>query len=111
MRPFEFVQVEDTPSAFAAASVSTARFVAGGTNILDLMKLGVERPERLIDINALPLRSVEIRADGSAQIGALVRNSDLACHPALRRLYPVLSEALLSGASPQLRNMATVGGT
>lgn len=88
----------------------SVRYVAGGTTLIDLMKLNVERPRRVIDINKLPLNTIERQADGSLRIGALVRNSDLAHDPAVRKDYAVLSEALLSGASAQLRNMATTGG-
>src|SRR5213075_2623479 len=87
-----------------------ARFIAGGTTLVDLMKLNVERPSQLIDISALPLGRVEELGDGSLRIGAMVRNSDLAHHELVRDRYPVLSQALLAGASPQLRNMATTGG-
>lgn len=88
----------------------TVRFVAGGTTLIDLMKLDVETPAHLIDINKLPLKDVETLPDGRLQIGALVRNADLANHPTVQRDYPVLSLALKSGASAQLRNMATTGG-
>jgi xanthine dehydrogenase YagS FAD-binding subunit len=84
--------------------------VGGGTTLIDLMKLNVEKPQTVIDINGLPLNQVEVLPDGALKIGATVRNSDLAYHPAVQRGYPVLSEALLSGASAQLRNMATTGG-
>jgi xanthine dehydrogenase YagS FAD-binding subunit len=84
--------------------------LAGGTTLVDLLRLEVETPDRLVDINALPLARIETLPGGGVRIGAMVRNSDLANHPAIRQRYPVLSEALLSGASPQLRNMATVGG-
>jgi len=117
MEPFAFSRAPDARHAIhAAASSSTAqhgaevRFVAGGTTLLDLMKLNVERPQQVIDINGLPLADVEDLADGRLKIGALVRNADLAQHPTVKRHYAVLSEALLSGASGQLRNMATTGG-
>jgi xanthine dehydrogenase YagS FAD-binding subunit len=110
MQPFKFIQVQDKHEAFEAASLDKSCFIAGGTNLLDLMKMGVEGPQRLIDITRLPLQTIEILPDGSTHIGALVSNSDLAYHTLLQARYPVLSEALLSGASPQLRNMATVGG-
>src|SRR3982750_1098260 len=90
-------------------NVPRAKFIGGGTNLADLMKLYVETPSQLIDINHLPLDDIEATEAG-VRIGALVRNSDLAYHEAIRTRYPVLSEALLSGATPQLRNMATVGG-
>jgi len=117
MEPFAFSRAVDASQAIgAAACASTAqqgaevRFVAGGTTLLDLMKLNVERPQRLIDINHLPLADVEKLADDRLKIGALVRNTDLAHHPLVERDYVVLSEALLAGASTQLRNMATTGG-
>src|SRR6185436_18719210 len=92
------------------AGSPAAKFIAGGTNLVDLMKVNVERPARLIDVSKLPLSKVEETAGGGLRIGALVRNSDLAYHPLVERRYPVLSSALLAGASQQLRNMATVGG-
>ncbi len=110
MRPFDFIQAQNEQAAFEAVAVGSSRLIAGGTNLLDLMKFGVEAPSRIIDINALRLRGIETQADGSVFVGALVRNSDLACHSEIAKRYPVLSEALLSGASPQLRNMATLGG-
>jgi xanthine dehydrogenase YagS FAD-binding subunit len=96
-----------SPTAQQGAQV---RFVAGGTTLVDLMKLNVERPQEVVDINGLPLDRVEPSPNGGLVIGALVRNSDVARHPTVMRDYPVLSQALLSGASPQLRNMATTGG-
>src|SRR6202041_176494 len=96
--------------AKTAQQGADVRFVAGGTTLLDLMKLNVETPSRLIDINRLPLDKIEAMPDGGLKIGATVRNSDLAHHPAVQRDYPVLSQALLAGASAQLRNMATTGG-
>ena len=87
-----------------------AKFVAGGTNLVDLMKMDVERPAKLIDVSRLPLDTVEETADGGLRIGALVRNTDLAYHPLIERRYPMLASALLAGASQQLRNMASVGG-
>jgi xanthine dehydrogenase YagS FAD-binding subunit len=87
-----------------------AAFVAGGTNLIDLMKGGVATPTLLVDVNRLPLAAVTPRAEGGIRIGALVRNSDLANHSLIREQYPLLAQALVSGASPQLRNMATVGG-
>ncbi|WP_321894738.1 FAD binding domain-containing protein [Paraburkholderia heleia] len=89
---------------------TSARFLAGGTTLIDLMKLGVEHPAQVVDIHRLPLDKVESHAGGGVAIGAMVRNSDLANHPLIKTHYPVLSEALLSGASAQLRNMATTGG-
>jgi xanthine dehydrogenase YagS FAD-binding subunit len=87
-----------------------AAFVAGGTNLIDLMKGGVATPTLLVDVNHLPLAAVTSRAEGGIRIGAMVRNSDLANHALIREHYPLLTQALVSGASPQLRNMATVGG-
>jgi xanthine dehydrogenase YagS FAD-binding subunit len=110
MRLFEFHRAEDARAAVAAGAKSGTRFVAGGTTLLDLMKLNVERPEHVVDINRLPLDKVEPRADGGLKIGATVRNSALANHPIVQRDYAVLSQALLAGASGQLRNMATTGG-
>jgi xanthine dehydrogenase YagS FAD-binding subunit len=89
---------------------SGGTFIAGGTTLVDLMKLNVLQPQSVVDINALPLDRVETLSNGGLRIGALVRNSDLANHEAVKKNYAVLSEALLSGASPQLRNMATTGG-
>jgi xanthine dehydrogenase YagS FAD-binding subunit len=117
MEPFAFSRATDPGKAIAAAAKSSTaqqgaevRFVAGGTTLLDLMKLNVERPTQVIDINHLPLAEVERTPDGGLKVGALVRNSDLAHHPQVQRDYAVLSQALLSGASGQLRNMATTGG-
>src|SRR6185503_8136388 len=87
-----------------------AKFIAGGTNLLDLMKLGIETPLHLIDVNGLALDKIEATSEGGLRIGALVRNTDLAAEPRVRRSYPLLSRALLAGASGQLRNMATTAG-
>ena len=105
MRAFDYARAQ-TP---ADAIGTDARIIAGGTNLLDLMKLQVETPERLIDINHVGLDQVERDGDG-LRIGALVRNSDLAAHPAVRQDWPLMSRALLAGASPQLRNRASTGG-
>src|SRR5215469_6256589 len=117
MHTFEFERATDSAAAVAtAAHAKTAqqgadvRFVAGGTTLLDLMKLNVETPGRVIDINRLPLDRIEATPDGGLKIGATARNSDLAHHPTVRRDYSVLSQAILSGASTQLRNMATTAG-
>jgi xanthine dehydrogenase YagS FAD-binding subunit len=117
MQSFAFSRATDANQAISAAAVSSTaqqgaevRFVAGGTTLLDLMKLNVERPQQVIDINHLPLAKIEELDDGTLKVGALVRNSDLAHHPVVKRNYAVLSEALLAGASTQLRNMATTGG-
>src|SRR5260370_37848007 len=110
MHPFELVQVTEVPQALGNASDNGTCFVAGGTTLIDLMKLNVETPRRVIDINRLPLNQIDVQPDGGVSVGALVRNSDLAHHPAILRRYPVLSLAVLAGASAQLRNMATTGG-
>jgi xanthine dehydrogenase YagS FAD-binding subunit len=117
MHTFQYSKV-DTPQAAIAAGAQSAtaqqgasvRFVAGGTTLLDLMKLNVETPSKLVDVNHLPLDKIEPAPDGGLKIGALVRNSDLANDPTVKKQYAVLSEALLAGASAQLRNMATTAG-
>lgn len=106
MKAFTFKQAKTIDQALDPDS----RFVAGGTTLIDLMKLNVETPDAVVDINQLPLARVESTPDGGLKIGALVRNSDLANNADVKARYAVLSEALLSGASPQLRNMATTGG-
>jgi xanthine dehydrogenase YagS FAD-binding subunit len=117
MHHFEFTRPPDPEAAIAAAAqAKTAqqgadvRFVAGGTTLIDLMKLNVETPSRVLDVNRLPLDKIETTPDGGLKIGATVRNSDLASHPAVQRDYAVLSQSLLAGASAQLRNMATTAG-
>jgi len=117
MKTFEFIRPADSAAAITtAAQAKTAqqgaevRYIAGGTTLLDLMKLNVETPGRLLDINRLPLDKIETTADGGLKIGATVRNSDLAHHATVRRDYAVLSQAILAGASTQLRNMATTAG-
>ena len=112
MRAIDYVAVQDAPAALEKLSArpSETALIAGGTNLLDLMKLYVNNPALLVDINGLPLDQVEELEGGALRIGTLVRNSDLANHRLVRERYPVLSEALLAGASPQLRNMATLGG-
>lgn len=110
MEAFHYEKVNDIQRAISAGTVAQAKFVAGGTTLIDLMKLNVESPTRLIDINPLPLNKIEKMPEGGVRIGAMVRNSDLAHDATIQQNYAVLSEALLSGASPQLRNMATTGG-
>ncbi|WP_296253815.1 FAD binding domain-containing protein [Pseudomonas sp. UBA4194] len=110
MQTFTFNRASSADQAIALAADAQVRFIAGGTTLTDLMKLGVEHPARVVDINRLPLAEVLPNPDGSLSIGALVRNSDLANHLNVKQDYPVLSQALLSGASAQLRNMATTGG-
>ena len=109
MTPFAYSKPSEVSEAVRLAGPAT-RFIAGGTNLVDLMKENVARPERLIDINGLPLREVEETANGGLLIGALVSNADLAWDPLIEARYPLLSEAILAGASPQLRNMASTGG-
>jgi len=109
MTPFAYSKPSSIEQALQLAG-PTARFIAGGTNLLDLMKENVARPERIIDITGLPLREITATADGGLLIGALVSNADLAWHPAIERDYPLLVQAVLAGASPQLRNMASTGG-
>lgn len=106
MEPFKLLRAQDAQSAVRL----NAKYIAGGTNLLDLMKLNIEKPKQLADINKLPYNKIETTKSGGLLIGALVKNSDLAYHEQVKTQYPVLSEALLSGASPQLRNMASVGG-
>lgn len=108
---FEYTRATDVADAVRLiAADPTAKFIAGGTNLIDLMKEDVEQPARLIDITRLPLRTIEETADGGVRIGALVPNSDLAYHPLIEQRYPILSRAILAGASQQLRNMASTGG-
>ncbi|WP_405809463.1 xanthine dehydrogenase family protein subunit M [Streptomyces sp. NBC_00210] len=111
MREFGYERVLDVSGALALLGADPdARFLGGGTNLVDLMKAGVERPALLVDVRQLPLDGVEFTPDGGLRIGATVTNSDLAAHPDVRRHYPALAQAVLAGASGQLRNMATVGG-
>lgn len=111
MKQFTFERATSPADAVEKATHTPgARFIAGGTNLLDLMKLQIESPAHLIDINAIGLDTVESTQDGGIRIGALVRNADLAAHPRVRNEYGVLSSALVSGASGQLRNRATTGG-
>ncbi|MEV6167176.1 xanthine dehydrogenase family protein subunit M [Streptomyces sp. NPDC051954] len=111
MREFGYQRVLDVSGAVALLDADPdARFLGGGTNLVDLMKTGVERPARLVDVRELPLDRIESTREGALRIGATVTNSDLAAHPEVRRRYPALTQAVLAGASGQLRNMATVGG-
>lgn len=109
MNAFQYVRATETASAIRALTKG-AHFLAGGTNLIDLMKMGVVTPEKLIDINHLPLKTIQKTANGGFHIGALCTNSQVADHPDIIIQYPLLSQALNAGASPQLRNMATVGG-
>jgi xanthine dehydrogenase YagS FAD-binding subunit len=112
VRPFAYLRPEDADAAVAALAAAGpgARYLGGGTNLVDLMKLGVETPELLVDVSRLDHDRIEELPAGGLRIGAAVRNSDLAADPTVRRDYPVLARALLGGASGQLRNLATVGG-
>ena len=111
MKPFTYERAE-TPTAAVAAFTGTpgSRYIAGGTNLIDLMKLQVETPTHLVDISRLDLTGFEETGNGGLHIGALVTNTDLAAHPLVRARYPMLTEAIVAGASGQLRNMATLGG-
>jgi xanthine dehydrogenase YagS FAD-binding subunit len=110
MKPFTYSRATDVAGALNTAErESGAKYLGGGTNLVDLMKTGAEHPAHLIDISRLPMNEVTEQG-GGVRIGAMARNSDVAAHPLIRQKYPVLSQALLSGASPQVRNMATVGG-
>jgi xanthine dehydrogenase YagS FAD-binding subunit len=110
MKAFTYERANSLTDAAAASAKSGAKLIAGGTNLLDLMKLQVETPNHIVDINRLPLDKIEDTAEGGLRIGAMVRNSDLAADRRVRQRYGVLSRALLAGASAQLRNKATTGG-
>ena len=110
MNNFGYARASDVADAVRQIAADPgAKFIAGGTNLIDLMKENVARPSRLIDIAHLPLNKIEETQDGGLQIGALVPNSDLAYHPRIETRYPLLSSAILAGASQQLRNMASTG--
>ncbi|WP_086820654.1 xanthine dehydrogenase family protein subunit M [Allokutzneria sp. NRRL B-24872] len=111
MRTFSYVRAEDVDAALRAITEEpNAKFLGGGTNLVDLIREDIERPDTVVDITRLPLTEVEELPDGGVRIGAMTRNSHLAAHAVIRTRYPLVSQALLSGASGQLRNMATVGG-
>jgi xanthine dehydrogenase YagS FAD-binding subunit len=110
MKPFTYERLTDPRAAGAAASRAGAKFISGGTNLLDLMKLEIEQPTHLVDISRLPLEQVEDLPDGGIRIGAQATNSDVAADRRVRARYPALAEALLAGASGQLRNKASIGG-
>ena len=111
MNNFEFSRASDVADAIRQiAADPDAKFVAGGTNLIDLIKEGVARPSRLIDITRLPLNRIEETPEGGLRLGALVPNSDLAYNPQIESRYPLLRSAILAGASPQLRNMASTAG-
>jgi xanthine dehydrogenase YagS FAD-binding subunit len=109
VHPFDYVRATDARQAIASGSRDAAKFVAGGTNLIDLMKNDVERPSHLVDINDLPMATID-EATGGIRIGALARMSDVAVHPGVQQRFPAISQALLASASPQLRNMASIGG-
>jgi xanthine dehydrogenase YagS FAD-binding subunit len=111
MQPFKYARAKSVADAAARlAEQPNAKLIAGGTNLLDLMKLQIETPDALIDVNGLPLDKIEPTPEGGLRIGALARNADLAADMSVRRDYPVLARAILAGASPQLRNRATTAG-
>lgn len=110
MNPFDYVQPDTISEAIKALAKPTARALAGGTNLIDLMKYDVDQPACVVDINRLPLKEISATDDGGLQIGALVSNSDLAWNATIQKRYPLLASAILAGASPQLRNAATTGG-
>ncbi len=110
MTPFAYHRAQSVADAVRAGTAPGAHFLGGGTNLVDLAKGGVVRPVLLVDVSRLPLAQIEAAPDGGVRIGAMARNSDAANHPLVRTRYPLLSQALLAGASPQLRNMATIGG-
>jgi xanthine dehydrogenase YagS FAD-binding subunit len=111
MNPFRYERATDASSAVAALTQApTGAFLGGGTNLVDLMKLGVAEPDLLVDVSRLPYNRIELLSDGGVRIGAAVRNSELAADRTIRMRYPMLAQALLSGASGQLRNLATTGG-
>jgi xanthine dehydrogenase YagS FAD-binding subunit len=110
MRPFAYERAHDAAGAVAAVGQPGTMYLGGGTNLVDLMKLGVETPERLVDVSRLPHDRIEDAPGGGLRIGAAVRNSELAADRAVRERYPLLARAMLAGASGQLRNVATIGG-
>ena len=111
MKTFNYTRAGSTEEAVSVINnIDRAMFLGGGTNLIDLMKEGVEQPDHLVDVTKLDLAQIEELPNGGVRIGAMARNSDTANHPLIRQRYPVLSQAFLAGASPQLRNMATVGG-
>src|SRR5438128_11228155 len=107
MHPFDYARASDVPHALSSGGRDAAKFIAGGTNLVDLMKCDVEHPAHVVDINALPLATIE-RVAGGVRIGALARMSDVAAHPLILQNFPAISQALLVSASPQIRNMASI---
>jgi xanthine dehydrogenase YagS FAD-binding subunit len=110
MQPFTYYRAKTAADAVKAAQTRNTAFIGGGTNLLDLMKLGISRPAQVIDVSRLPFTAIEDIPGGGLRIGAQVRNSDLAAHPRVRAAYPLLAQAILAGASPQIRNKATTAG-
>jgi xanthine dehydrogenase YagS FAD-binding subunit len=110
MQAFQYSKTDTLDSALHSGSAANTKYVAGGTTLIDLMKLYVERPASVVDINRLPLDKIESTSDGGLRIGAMVRNSDLAHNTTVQQKYALLSQALLSGATGQIRNMASTGG-
>src|SRR6201996_7962851 len=109
MRSFDYHRAIDRAGALSIAGAARARYLGGGTNLVDLMRQNIEAPATLVDVSRLP-GTIDERTDGGLVIGAAVRNTEVAAHPAVRMRYPMLSRAILAGASAQIRNMATVGG-
>ena len=109
MKPFTFSRATSQAEAIKLLQTD-GKFIAGGTNIVDLMKEGVEKPSQLVDIQRLPLSTIQVNKSGGVSLGALAKNTDTANHPLIRSKYPLLTQAILAGASPQIRNMATNGG-
>ncbi|MGD1701102.1 FAD binding domain-containing protein [Dapis sp. BLCC M229] len=111
MQPFSYTRVQEGNTAITTVAQDAAiSFIAGGTDLIGLIKDGVQTPKQVVDINSLPLAEVEVDADNKIRIGALAKLSDVARYPTVKNSYPVISQAILESASPQLRNMATVGG-
>ncbi|MEM5436019.1 xanthine dehydrogenase family protein subunit M [Paraburkholderia diazotrophica] len=110
MNRFTYDRTDDVAQAVAAHRAKGAAFLAGGTNLVDLMREGVATPARLVDIRRLPLREIDATSDGGLRIGALATNTAVACHETVMQRYPLVSKSILAGASPQIRNVATIGG-
>ncbi len=111
MKPFTYIQASDAANAVQSITANkSAKFIGGGTNLIDLMRENIEHPNTVVDVTHLPLNEIKELSDGSVQVGALVRNSHMAANDIIRQHYPFLSQAILNGASAQLRNMATTGG-
>jgi xanthine dehydrogenase YagS FAD-binding subunit len=109
MKLFDYARANEPAAAVQRAAAPSSAFIAGGTDLLNLMKDGIQAPDLVVDINALPLTEIRL-GEKALHIGALARMSDVAIHPIVRRQFPVISQALLNSASPQVRNMASIGG-